>query len=403
MSITPIIKKLIIKEPFWGSILMQAEISESLTLTPMAGMYMKNEQLFISINPQAFFSKDLTDLHRIGILKHEVMHASFLHPLRGKNYERTIANIAADMEVNSYIPELTTLKNTQFRPLFAEDYELPPRKTMEWYIHELQKKVSKKKQSSGEGEEGEEGGDNDSNGSDPSTKESKKGSKKQKDAIAQQHKGWDTFKKYHKAVMERVLEKAGRFAGSTPSGIKEMLDNLYRGVLDWRWLLQKAILNGTRKARKDRFTWSRPNRRDDRLKGKKRLRMPDIVVAVDTSGSMSDDDVQRCFGEINKISRICNSLRLLNFDAAVTDKGKVNRLPKKVEITGRGGTDFTEVFDYVEKQIKGHKPLVIMLTDGYAEEGPKRNTMELIWIVLSKGNADKKWGQVIALPTEGVV
>lgn len=384
---------------------MQAEITES-DLTPIAGMYMKNEQLFISINPQTFFDKTLTDINRMGILKHEVIHASFLHPLRGKNYEREIANIAADMEVNSYIPELATSKTSKFNFIFAKDYGLPPKKTMEWYIHELQTKGKQPQQAFGKGEgEGGDGKPTEESSPDisPSTKKSKKELKKQIDTIAQQHKNWDTFKKYHKAVMGKLLEKANRFAGSTPAGIEAVLNNLYKGVLNWRWLLQRAILNGTRKARKDKFTWSRPNRRDDRLKGKKRLRMPDIVIAVDTSGSMSDDDIQRCFGEINKISRICNSLHLLNFDVAITDKGRVNRLPKKVEITGRGGTDFTEVFDYVEKKIKRHKPLVIMLTDGYAEEGPKRNTIELIWIVLSKGNTDKKWGQVIPLPTEATI
>ena len=156
---------------------------------------------------------------------------------------------------------------------------------------------------------------------------------------------------------------------------------------------------GTMKCRKTLATWTRPNRRDPDLKGRKRLRMPEIVVAVDTSGSMSHNDIKRCFSEINKIANTTRSLYLMQFSSRVESCDKVKRLsPDHIEIKDRGGTDFMSVYNYVEKNIPAKHPLVIIMTDGEDDEGSERDTFELIWVILESRNTDKKWGKVIALP-----
>lgn len=410
-----IIKKLIIKEPFWGSLIMQCQIVETDQVW-VAGMSMHNNQLFLYVNQKNFWDPKLTDIHRRNILKHEILHAAFLHPMRLKNFQQDAANYCADCEVNSYIPDLKDLPE-KFKGVFPSNKKWPEKKTAEWYYSKIPK------QNNGGGS-----GQNDQQSTDPSQEngqnnpQQNKKNNPQKDkqpsngpqlkpskpmpknSTPQQrannaHKDWDTFRPAHKGIIKKMLDQASTAAGKTPSGLKDILDSLYKGVLDWRWLLQRAMTMGTMKCQKVTSTWTRPNRRNPDLKGKKRLRMPEIVVAVDTSGSMSNKDIKQCFSEINKIANTARALYLMQFSCGVTKCEKVKRLKQTdIELVDRGGTDFNSVYNYVEKKIPSKHPLVIILTDGEDNEGNSRTTFELVWVILENRNTTKSWGKVIILP-----
>jgi predicted metal-dependent peptidase len=90
-----------------------------------------------------------------------------------------------------------------------------------------------------------------------------------------------------------------------------------------------------------------------------------LAVLVDTSGSVSDRNLQEFFAEIDKIAQLLKKVWLIQYDAEVTDVRKYKRGAwKKLEIKGRGGTDMKPAIDKaIEKKCKR----AIVLTDGYDE------------------------------------
>lgn len=109
-------------------------------------------------------------------------------------------------------------------------------------------------------------------------------------------------------------------------------------------------------------------------------RLEELVVAIDTSGSCDKETVSRFLAETWKLlSNQENFFRKMNVyflqcDCVIQDVTRIQSredwldYAKKVAIQGRGGTDFTPVFDYVEKlrrtkQLKNLKAL-LYFTDG---------------------------------------
>lgn len=109
-------------------------------------------------------------------------------------------------------------------------------------------------------------------------------------------------------------------------------------------------------------------------------RLEELVIAIDTSGSCDKETVSRFLAETWKLlSNQENFFRKMNVyflqcDCVIQDVTRIQSredwldYAKKVVIQGRGGTDFTPVFDYVEnlrrtKQLKNLKAL-LYFTDG---------------------------------------
>ena len=109
-------------------------------------------------------------------------------------------------------------------------------------------------------------------------------------------------------------------------------------------------------------------------------RLEELVIAIDTSGSCDKETVSRFLAETWKLlSNQENFFRKMNVyflqcDCVIQDVTRIQSredwldYAKKVVIQGRGGTDFTPVFDYVEKlrrtkQLKSLKAL-LYFTDG---------------------------------------
>ena len=94
-------KTLIFKEPFYGLFLIgiNKQYTESI---PTAGVSKHNIGIQLAINPQYFF--DLPEKHRVGLIKHELLHIALGHLIMRSLYsDKKLFNIAADLEINQYI------------------------------------------------------------------------------------------------------------------------------------------------------------------------------------------------------------------------------------------------------------------------------------------------------------
>ena len=154
--------------------------------------------------------------------------------------------------------------------------------------------------------------------------------------------------------------------GLLPGHAKHLLDKVTRAKVDWKeqlraWFSSRSI---------DDFSYSKQNRRYAGCN----IIMPvmestgtlNIAIAVDTSGSVSDAELNQYLGEISGIIEDCRAdVLFIQCDAAVNYAEHLDRddLPLSVTIHGRGGTDYEPVFAYLREQEESLDGL-IYLTDG---------------------------------------
>ena len=152
-----------------------------------------------------------------------------------------------------------------------------------------------------------------------------------------------------------------------PDHQKEVLEKLLTPpTISWKQLLKRfigTIPYGHRKTR-TRLNRRQPERYD--ISGSVNDRMVKIVVAIDTSGSMSNEDLERIMVEIFDIigSRKCE-VTIIECDA------KIQRIYKafsvkdvSFDIQGRGGTSFVPVIEYVNENRYFRDAILIYFTDG---------------------------------------
>jgi predicted metal-dependent peptidase len=156
----------------------------------------------------------------------------------------------------------------------------------------------------------------------------------------------------------------------------------------------------TATARND-YNFARPSRREGTaiLPGLKSSQV-DLVVALDTSGSISDGEMREFVSEINAIKgQVGARIRLLACDERLAEGGpwtfepwEALEVPAKLE--GGGGTRFTPVFDWVASQDRA-PDLLLYFTDAEGEFPPREPGYPVLWLV--KGRAKIPWGTRIQL------
>ncbi|MET0050277.1 MAG: VWA-like domain-containing protein [Candidatus Thiodiazotropha sp.] len=185
--------------------------------------------------------------------------------------------------------------------------------------------------------------------------------------------------------------------GKLDGAMARMVDHLLQPQLPWRLLLARYM---TAIARDD-FSYMRPSRREGEfILPSLRSNQVELVVALDTSGSIQDHEMGEFLAEINALKgQMRARITLLACDSAlaegapwVYESWEDFQLP--ASITGGGGTSFVPVFDWVRDQ--GVRPdLLVYFTDaeGAFPEHPPQ--FPVIWLI--KGKESTPWGQRIQL------
>jgi len=172
-------------------------------------------------------------------------------------------------------------------------------------------------------------------------------------------------------VREAVLQAAqATGAGNLPSGVKRLIKDLTQPVIDWRELLQQQVQSIV----KDDFSWMRPSRRGWNMDAVMPGMIPgdkiEVHIALDQSGSISEEDSKAFLSEIKGIMEAYDeyTVHVWSFDTEVynhqvfSSENLDNIL--QYEPMGGGGTDFECNWTYMkEHDIQPKK--FIMFTDGY--------------------------------------
>ena len=208
-----------------------------------------------------------------------------------------------------------------------------------------------------------------------------------------------------KEIMNTVLETMDKETrGKMPEHFLEQIKLINRpAVISWQSLLKKYVgtISANKRKTKTRLNRRQPERFD--IPGRVDEKILKIVVAIDTSGSMSDEMIGYVFNEIfSIIGKRKHEITVIECDAEINKvyvakkRGDIN-----TKVTGRGGTSFTPVIEYINNNRKFRDALLIYFTDGFGDlEIPKPKTYRNLWVVFDDVNnlsIKNPYGSVITM------
>jgi predicted metal-dependent peptidase len=186
-------------------------------------------------------------------------------------------------------------------------------------------------------------------------------------------------------------------AGKLGGEMARMVDHLLQPQLPWRLLLARYMTAAAR----DDFSYMRPSRREgDFILPSLRSNQVELVVALDISGSVHDQEMGEFLAEVNSLKgQIRARVTLLACDNQLSPESPWvfeawDEFSLPDSITGGGGTSFKPVFEWVERQ--GRNPdLLVYFTDAQGAFPEQEPGYPVIWLV--KGKHKTPWGQRIQL------
>lgn len=177
-----------------------------------------------------------------------------------------------------------------------------------------------------------------------------------------------------------------------------MVDFLLQPKLPWRLLLQRYMSMTAR----DDYSYSRPSSRRGNPAVYPRLRSSEtsIVVVIDTSGSISGEEIGEFISEIDAIkSYVRARITLLTCDSELNHGcpwyfDPWDEFSRDIEIHGGGGTSFSPPFEWIENQDRA-PDLLVYFTDARGKFPPAEPMYPVLWLV--KGQATVPFGQRVQL------
>lgn len=376
------------------------------------------------VNPETFFKYDLKE--RVFICAHEICHVIFNHIIQmngwrkrggvsdtsGKKYPyiHQLMNVAADLVINDL---LVNCRNAAGSPIFKFNKDWLHDKSVateadsviDAYVKLFQKcpkikinPVQGQGQGQGQGDmEIPVSGKSFDEHLTPGTGEGKDPNQASQDRNEAE---W-------KAAIDAAVN-AARVQGKLPAGLERLLDKILNPEVDWseqiRALFARKVGSGT-------YDWRRADRRlivrDIIAPGRSGYGAGDVVVAVDTSGSIGPSELRRFFSEMGGILEDVKPKRLFVVwcDAAI---GRIDEISEPSDLydiqrkgaPGGGGTSFVPVFDWMVADDIQCDALVY-LTDGYGTFPSYTPAYPVVWGNISgPGTVKYPFGDVVDVPVK---
>jgi predicted metal-dependent peptidase len=186
---------------------------------------------------------------------------------------------------------------------------------------------------------------------------------------------------------------AARQQDKLPIGLARLVEKLLHPSKDWRQVLAEFVQPTAWD-----YDWRRLDRRllpDElyipTLSGE---RIDDLVVAIDTSGSIGGNELDAFLSELRGILSAYPQVRatVLSCDAKVHQVWELDQdAPIPTQALGGGGTSFIPVFEKIAEL--GLQPsAVVFLTDGYGDYPDQEPSYPVLW-VLTTDHRTPPWGR----------
>jgi len=212
----------------------------------------------------------------------------------------------------------------------------------------------------------------------------------------------DEVKELEKEIDVAIRQGSMMAAKSGITGDRRF-DELMQPQVDWREVLREFIQ--TTCTGNDYSTWKRPNRRylgaGVYLPSGISEKVDELVIAVDTSGSIPDADLAVFLSEVQSICTTVkpDKVRLLYWGHEVVgdesyESHELDTLAQSTKPKGGGGTDVECVVEYMQQhQIKPQA--TIILTDGYLFGDWGTWDCPTLWCVIDNKHATPDNGKVV--------
>jgi predicted metal-dependent peptidase len=391
-DVSRITKQLILKEPFYG--LFSSTLNKVIRQdVPTAGVSKQGINYQLAINEEFWNTLD-NDNKKIGLIKHELLHICFQHLHLRTNYnEHELFNIAADIEINQYIDPVYYPIDSLLLPSSFPELHLPEKAGTRKYYELLQQ--AKQDGTSPSLDKMLEQGVGNGIGNIPA---------------GDLHPTWKEFdnlseadKKLIKAQLDHQIKNlvdGQKNRGTVPNELKSYIDSLFEikpPSYDWKSYFRRfagqSMKVYTKKTRR------KLNKRFEENPALKIKFKKNILVAIDTSGSVSNLDLIEFFNEIHHMYKTGISITIAEIDAAIHNTYEYKGVIPEF-VSGRGGTDMNPAVEYFNK----HKEFnsLIILTDGFIEDKTITSFKPMLMVLCSNGAKiesvqEMNWGNVIKI------
>ena len=390
---------LIIDKPFLGALVLRLPLVEAdpkwchTTATDARSFYYNRDYISALSFEQTKF-----------ILAHEALHCALSHFARREHRHKHRWDLACDFAVNPLLladgltPAPGALILDAYKDMTAEEIypcirENTDEEPMDQHLYDQDDKPhGSGDHEGGEGGRGEKQTE-DSGGSHGEPDAQAGGAPQPPPLSSPERDSLDKQWQQRLASAAQQAIHAGKLGGS----MARMVDHLLQPQLPWRMLLAHYM---TRASRND-YSFAHPSRREGSaiLPGLRSQHI-DLLVVLDTSGSISDDEMQEFLSEVNAIKgQVGARITLHSCDEKLAPEGpwifdpwEEIKLPGK--LPGGGGTRFTPVFEWAEWQDRA-PDLLVYFTDAKGEFPKSEPSYPVLWLV--KGKEKVPWGQRIQL------
>jgi predicted metal-dependent peptidase len=404
--------RLILEKPFLGALVMH------LPLKPADARWCKTtatDARNFYFNPD--YIARLTLEQTQFVLAHEAMHCALSHFARRNHRQKHRWDVACDYAVNMILdeermaPPDNALMSASYRGLTAEEiypllHEDPPEETQDTHLFDNNppeggegEPEEREQEEAGQGRGGEaESEPSESDGNSPSGEESRGETQQGRESGNPPPPPADPDKldEQWKSRLAAAAQ-AARQAGKLSQSLLRLVDNLLAPQLPWRALLARYMMNAAR----DDYSFQRTSRREgEALMPRLYSQGVNVIVALDTSGSVTLEELREFLTEIDALkAQVRADVTLHACDDKLDPAGpwkyalwEAITLPEQV--SGGGGTDFRPVFEWVSREAMG-PDLLVYFTDAEGRFPDREPPFPVVWLV--KGKAPVPFGTRIQL------
>lgn len=402
--------RMLIHYPFWGELCISLGLRPSPLPPGLGGETFSTDgdRLYY---PPAPFLDEWDDETIMFSLAHEVLHCGLGHFWRQGSRSKRGWRVAADLAVNSLLRASNfPMGKTAKHFLWPEQFGLPDGLGAEEYYSKLPKDLQTDHvdysfgmaDGSAMGAGGpSEGGDGGGSGGDTDQNNAPKPKPVFGSLDAQAKAELWTARMVRAATVAKMM-------GHLPAGIQDIIDALLYPKISWRYILADAVPR-----QGIGYDWCVPNPRyahltdiigDDVVIPSEVPVIPNIVVAMDTSGSISKKELQVFLTEISALAQEAH-LTVIACDAAIhaIEEFPAGQVPTLEDLNklcvGRGGTDFRPVFRWVADE-GGSPDMLVYLTDGYGPFPDNAPFYPVWWLTTGAEPKHYPFGRVVEYALE---
>ncbi len=397
--------RLILEKPFLGALVMHLPLKAAdakwckTTATDARNFYFNPDYI-------ARLTLDQTQF----VLAHEAMHCALSHFARRSHRRKHRWDVACDYAVNMILdeermqPPDNALMSASYRGLTAEEiypllHEDPPEETQDTHLFDNNPSEGGQGEPEQQEQQDAQGGDSQSESepsegddtreqSDENRGESRQASESQAPPPPTDPDKLDEQWKSRLAAAAQAARQAGKLSQS----LMRLVDNLLAPQLPWRALLARYMMSTAR----DDYSFQRASRREgEALMPRLHSQGVSVAVALDTSGSVSSEELQEFLGEIDALkAQVRADVILHACDDKLDPTGPWKYAPWEAitlpgQVSGGGGTDFRPVFEWLAKE-NLNPDLLVYFTDAEGGFPDREPNFPVLWLV--KGKAPVPFG-----------